>query len=93
MQDCTEVHPSPGTGATEKDYWNYFFCNRHVVLPPWIGQMQRQVPGYIPGYIPACLVGKDVNRLMVNVINQYQTKAPFTVPRAGGCSKQHNNYV
>ena len=64
-----------------------------MVLPPWGGQTQRWVPSYITPYIPARLAGQDINGLMVNVINQYQAKAPLTVPRAGGCSKQHNNYV
>lgn len=86
MEDCTGVRPSPGTGTTGN-------CNRHMMVPPWGGQTQRRVPGYIARYIPACLTGQDLNGLLVNAINQYQVKAPLTVPRAGSCSKQRNNYV
>lgn len=70
MQDCAGVQPSPGTGAAGNGNWERFSCKRPVVLPPWGGQTQRWVPGHITCDIQAGLAGQDINRLMVNVMNQ-----------------------
>lgn len=93
MQDCTGVHPAPGTGATGNGNWEHFSCNRHRVLLHQHGQTLRWAPSTITGDIPAPSAGQDFPGLVNNVTNQYQGKAPLTVPRAGSCSKQHNNYV
>lgn len=83
-------------GPTSRHWCNWKWQLGALLLQQAQGvpaQTHRWAPSTITGDIPAPSAGQHFNGLMVNVTNQYQGKAPLTVPRAGSCSKQNNNYV